>query len=375
MRPIITIGNVQVFKVAKYLSGAIDKEAFIERVFRILSFCLHVDKPMLLFPDQDYRLDCENVFAAYGNKDLHMMVRTHFQELDPFYLWEKNHIVKPTRRLESDCNLFAVPYVESDHYRNVLSPLGIRYELAAYLKSKGRPIAVICCFRSPELPDFSNEEIAVIEALAPYLTQVLSNLLVFQGMREEHSYLQIMENNPSFGMMVVSDSMEVLWANKTADNLFKAIENDGLSLPSILCEDARTLTDCQTDIGLSKGLAPTKRRTIKLSTGENFAIDLELVSPQGTCRKPMFRVDMKQIKELAVDHNVLSQKYNLSNREIEVAARATDGLSNQQIGACLFISEITVKKHLQRIFDKLGVNSRAGLIRRMVDLFNGNILL
>jgi DNA-binding CsgD family transcriptional regulator len=52
----------------------------------------------------------------------------------------------------------------------------------------------------------------------------------------------------------------------------------------------------------------------------------------------------------------------LTNREAEVAALVTKGLSNFEIGRMLFITEKTVKFHLQNIYTKLGLKSRAQLI-------------
>lgn len=51
----------------------------------------------------------------------------------------------------------------------------------------------------------------------------------------------------------------------------------------------------------------------------------------------------------------------LTAREREVAALAADGTAAKAIAERLFISERTVTNHLQRVYEKLGVSSRAGL--------------
>ena len=49
----------------------------------------------------------------------------------------------------------------------------------------------------------------------------------------------------------------------------------------------------------------------------------------------------------------------LTNRERQVLALLADGLGNKQIAARLQISANTVKTHLELLFEKLGVSSRA----------------
>ena len=49
----------------------------------------------------------------------------------------------------------------------------------------------------------------------------------------------------------------------------------------------------------------------------------------------------------------------LTAREVQVLALAATGKTNQEIAASLVISEHTVRRHLQNIFAKIGVSSRA----------------
>lgn len=59
--------------------------------------------------------------------------------------------------------------------------------------------------------------------------------------------------------------------------------------------------------------------------------------------------------------------YGLSGREKEILRGMILGLKNKEIGDKLFISEMTVKSHINRIFKKFGVNNRAKAIRFAMD--------
>ncbi|QNT97503.1 response regulatory protein [Streptomyces griseofuscus] len=52
----------------------------------------------------------------------------------------------------------------------------------------------------------------------------------------------------------------------------------------------------------------------------------------------------------------------LTPRERDILAQLAHGLPNHAIARALFISEATVKTHLRRIYDKLGVDTRAGAV-------------
>ncbi|NBE56929.1 response regulator, partial [Streptomyces boluensis] len=55
-----------------------------------------------------------------------------------------------------------------------------------------------------------------------------------------------------------------------------------------------------------------------------------------------------------------SPQPTLTDRELDILAQLAHGLGNRDIAKALFISEATVKTHLGRIYDKLGVDTRAG---------------
>ncbi len=57
----------------------------------------------------------------------------------------------------------------------------------------------------------------------------------------------------------------------------------------------------------------------------------------------------------------------LSEREIEILHRVSEGMTNKQIGGQLHISEATVKTHLIHIFAKLNVSDRAAAVRIAIE--------
>jgi DNA-binding NarL/FixJ family response regulator len=111
--------------------------------------------------------------------------------------------------------------------------------------------------------------------------------------------------------------------------------------------------------GGAKGYVPkgvpsaTLLQAIKAVHGGGFWIDKEIpswetfqeiVQEQSGAREPAPHVD-DSIKAL-------------TKREMEILRLVAEGLTNEEIGKKIFISEKTVKTHLTNIFDKLKVNNR-----------------
>jgi DNA-binding NarL/FixJ family response regulator len=93
---------------------------------------------------------------------------------------------------------------------------------------------------------------------------------------------------------------------------------------------------------------------------------------EGAHRTPALRERMivplpDRKKEKASEHAPVSprnagpRKFGLTAREVEVVSAILDGQSNRDIAQTYGITECTVKHHLTRIFDKIGVYSRLEL--------------
>ena len=78
---------------------------------------------------------------------------------------------------------------------------------------------------------------------------------------------------------------------------------------------------------------------------------------------------MEKVKVTMNRHELNKYLLNpMSDREIEVLFLVSDGKTKKEIADDLFVSENTIKTHVQNIYDKLGVNSKIGAIVKAGDL-------
>ena len=58
------------------------------------------------------------------------------------------------------------------------------------------------------------------------------------------------------------------------------------------------------------------------------------------------------------------EQERLTAQELQIVLHVARGMTNREVGAALFLSHKTIEFHLGRIFRKLGIRSRAEVIRR-----------
>lgn len=96
----------------------------------------------------------------------------------------------------------------------------------------------------------------------------------------------------------------------------------------------------------------TLLQAIKTAHGGGFWIDKETPSAEAF-------EEIVQAQHGAASRVQAPESINaLTRRELEILHLVAEGLTNEEIGKKIFISEKTVKTHLTNIFDKLKVNNR-----------------
>lgn len=97
---------------------------------------------------------------------------------------------------------------------------------------------------------------------------------------------------------------------------------------------------------------PTLLQAIKTIHRGGLWIDKEM--PAADAFEEIAQGQMRERSEVRYDEAIDA----LTKREKEILRLVAEGLTNEEIGKKIFISEKTVKTHLTNIFDKLKVNNR-----------------
>jgi DNA-binding CsgD family transcriptional regulator len=152
----------------------------------------------------------------------------------------------------------------------------------------------------------------------------------------------------------VFQSDRVVYSNEAAARLVGRVWREyGIDLTI-------TLRNHLSDLRAQPVQLPEMVSLLTTPSGEPFYVHTRrLPAAKGT------GVTAVSVRELGSERQAFHQRYGLSRRESQVVDLILHGQSNEEIAATLDVARATVKKHLTRVFDKVGVNSRAKLLSRL----------
>jgi DNA-binding CsgD family transcriptional regulator len=152
----------------------------------------------------------------------------------------------------------------------------------------------------------------------------------------------------------VFDGSRLLYHNPAAANLARRLRDEyQVELLVMLRDHTRRVMDQPDAISSAVTLLTAAR-------GEPFYVHVMPIACDSGARRVAVSV-----RELGIEREAFARRYRLSPREAEVAELVLRGYRNPDIAANLGIASSTIKRHLTRIFDKIGVDSRTQLIGRL----------
>jgi DNA-binding CsgD family transcriptional regulator len=363
----------QALRIIKAASSAADVSVLTGRVLDVLCESLCTDRGLFILPDEagkftDFR--ARNVEEKY-----HRQFKDYYHQYDPFNLIPGDACRKRVVRVE---DLVSYPsFLSSEYYNDFLRPQQIYYKAVVYLKSRDRLLGMIALLRPKGTQSFSKEDVTLLRAVSPYIAHALEDLELRKSIYVRENIFRAVETCLCGGVIVLDDAWNLLYANEKAEQLCRKLTGSSLqkervpAVPPLLLEDCIALKE-------DSGIAPADRRVLPRYRvledihSKPFSVHSQMLpktmNPDG---RALFMVSIEQLAEdrtklPAGGEEKLKSLYRLSEREVEIVYRVCEGLRNSEIAERLFISEITVKKHIQNIFDKMGVQSRSALIHKVL---------
>jgi DNA-binding CsgD family transcriptional regulator len=244
-------------------------------------------------------------------------------------------------------------FQELDLYRKHLRRRGIEDELILILPSDRQLGVTIAVGRSGW--GFSSRDRALLRAIAPNVTNAYLAARARTTVRE----LLGGEAGPlGSELLVVGPGERAAVVGGGAGELLERYLGRGVRAGERLPEPLRSWVAARREEEL-EGSPPTAHELATSPDGRLLGRVIEGTAP-----------GVEQILLLEEQPSRLrsprAAEAGLSDREHEVGVLLVRGHANAEIAAELKVSEHTVKRHLERIYEKLGVNSRAQAIAALI---------
>ena len=234
-------------------------------------------------------------------------------------------------------------YHKLELYQEVYRPMGVEYQIAATIRHS--PSQVTAFALSRQARDYSERDRVVLELLRPHLAVAFNNLELLLARQTQLDIAELALNELCSATLTVDAQGMILYDTGPGRKWL------GATTPGRLPEPI---------IGWLKQSQPNGKREVLRWPSDSGDILIRIV-PTNSAERQLLVLSQengRQLQESAVS--------NLSTRQQEVARWIREGKTNAEIAVIMGISPRTVQKHIEHIFDRLGVESRVAVATRLV---------
>jgi len=295
----------------------------------------------------------------------------YYYQFDPMSPWKGVEVARRVLRY-SDITPYS-QFIRTEYYNDFLAPQPIHFGMFLYLSSPTELLGRISVFRPKRCEDFTEREVSLAKLFIPYLSFALENAKLYKKVKEERDFFKTVDEWISNGILILNEKLRPIFINQKANEFIALFKKSGiLSGEEYLPKEI--LEDCSELMGLSKigKITPLpKNRIIAHPPQCHFSFHSQIVHQNFYSEsQTLLMISIKELKGVKINEKTLQETYCLTQRETEIVRWIAEGLKNAEIADRLFISELTVKKHIQNIFEKIGVKNRTSLVRKTLLLIN-----
>ena len=253
------------------------------------------------------------------------------------------------------------------HWRELLGPEGFGHEARGVFTVGQELWGGICVIRERGRPDFNSQETTLLRRSAPHLGAGLKAAALRSQASPEDNGGGTPGGAP--GVLVLDRGGRVLHYTAAAERWLRDLgdlspgwrEGEGLPVAIWSAVGAlRRALNPQTE----RDRASVPQVCVRARSGRWLTLNASMSEPQhlSSPGEIVIVIEPAGYKEMAWLHTAT---YGLSPREEEVVGFVVHGASTRQISQALYVTEDTVQKHLQNVFEKVGVRSRQALVKRL----------
>jgi len=367
-------GENQVFKeihgILDLANATVDTHLLRCRILDFLFNRIYAENSVFFIPDQNGK-STGGIEVNLDEKYVHQY-KEYYHRYDPIQFIDKTHYTQRVIRVEDIIDYKA--FMTSAFYCDFLKPQKIHHKLYITLTSGGTYHGRISLYRPANTRQFSREEVNALRMISPYLGHALDHHELYLKNKVRDIFLDILDENGSRGILLFDESMQFIYMNRAAREFCRTLAGGaslpgrGLRVPQVLTEDCRAMAD---ELGrrVDDCLLLPRHRFLRVRPSQELSVSTRLLSKRHSSENERYFVVTLNQRHGSewMDRKRLKEMYRLTDREIDITRHLFGGLKNAEIARKLNVCEITVKKHIQKIFQKVGANNRTAVVRKIFE--------
>lgn len=293
---------------------------------------------------------------AFSSPDLTEVVETHARHID------ENPLINHYRRTLDGQAVKISDFLTRREFRRLglyndcFRKVGLDQWMTIVLPHGSLGATAVSLGRSDK--DFSERDRLMLNLLRLHLMQAYDNAAALTQMRQESLRMKQTMENLDRAVIALGKKGRLQWCTKRAERWISeyfGLAQDAGHLPEKLqrwVEHQRSALVDQRDIPLPQHPLVIKRagkRLLVRFVANNLEDQHHLIL---------------EVQYLALSTESLKSSLGLTDREGEILLGIAQGKTNNAIAEELYLSPLTVKTHLQRLYPKLGVESRTEALSR-----------
>jgi DNA-binding CsgD family transcriptional regulator/GAF domain-containing protein len=356
-----------VLEVISAANDSLDDQQVRQKALHALFRTIPAEGAVFFLPDGNGRLT--NIILKNLDKVYCNYYKTYYYQFDPLELTNGLDRRKGLDFLEKAFSYDS--FKPTEYYNDFLKPQKIHHKLIVNMVAEKELYGRIVLTRSRKSKRFTKNEIRTAKTISPYLAHALAHSDLRKEIRLKGSLLDYIEKRSSIGIILLDEGFRIIYRNDKAEEICDKLKEKRSSLDQSDPIASQLLKDCrEIKAGLNScpagGMMVPRNSVVKGPNHTRFSLISKALN-HGTEWEGSrtFMVSIQEQSPANINLQYLMNTFHLSKREIDVVTLLFLGLKNAQIAGKLFVSEVTVKKHLQNIYDKVGVSNRTTLINRI----------
>jgi len=256
------------------------------------------------------------------------------------------------------------------YYENFGRPQGLVDQIVVGLELNPNMVAYFSMGRHESMPPLDDDHVDRLRVFAPHLRRavLISNLL--QARAETADSFEAVLTALGTAVVMVDQDLQIVYANPRADEMLKTGEplrsiHGRLDLPGQLAvgQFARTINAAaaaEDVLGSGSGI-PARLSDGRAVVIHVFPLHRRASVPRSRAVAAVFVAEPNAPLNLPLE--AFRMLYDLRPAELRVFELLAAGMGGRAVAETLHVSPSTAKTHTLRLFDKLGVHTRAEIVQ------------